>query len=142
MQELKPNADKLIRYIRTASKCQTQINEYVPNSHIADTFEEVLECLEYMRDYPEVFQCNPEDSPSLRDAITHFQDHVDVKFIYSKPTIEQIHEAYQSLRYKHDFIRNFLKLYMIHYHDEFMHLRCKRVSSVIIRKINSNQYKF
>ena len=43
------------KYIDFTLKCQTQINDYVPNRHIAEIFKEVLQACEKESMYPEIY---------------------------------------------------------------------------------------
>jgi len=48
--------DKTIRkYIKTVLKIETVIDKYVPNTHIAEVFKDVLICSEFENEYPNVY---------------------------------------------------------------------------------------
>jgi hypothetical protein len=128
--------DKTIReYIKKTLKTDTQIDEYVPNTHIADTFKDVLIYSELENEYPEVYhnvkhdpydKLGPNTTPNDYDVLDdgRFQkketysvgindilipEYFDLKRLKENPT-EEIYNTYQKLREKTDTIRNTIKL--------------------------------
>jgi hypothetical protein len=128
--------DKTIReYIKQTLKADTKINEFVPNTHIADTFKDVLIYSELENEYPEIYHnvkespydklgpnVNPNDYDVLDDG--RFQkketysvgindvlipEYFDLKRLKENP-IEEIHRTYQKIRNKYDTLRNKIKL--------------------------------
>jgi len=96
----------------------TQLNEYVPNSHIAETFEEVIDALVFELYFPKEFE---------KSGI-HFIKYAERDFqsIEGKSLEEQkevIHNAYQKLKEKDNEIRNNLQLMDIRLHDLIMPLK-------------------
>ena len=93
----------------------SNINEFVPNSHIAETFEEVIDAMVYELYFPAEFEA----------AGIYFAKYVerDFKTIEGKDEAEQleiIHEAYQKLRAKDNELRNNLKAMKIELRDLLM----------------------
>lgn len=84
---------------------KTQINEYVPNSHIIQLFEEVIDALVF-----ELFF--EEDFAQAKVSIKKFadRDFKDIENKSEKDSIRIIHTAYQKLREKDNEIRQNLKL--------------------------------
>lgn len=128
--------DKTIReYIKQTLKLDTQINQYVPNTHIADVFKDVLIYSELENEYPEVYHnvkydpydklgpnVDPNDYDKLDDG--RFQkketysvgindilipEYFDLRRLKENP-MEEIHNTYQKLREKKDTLRNTIKL--------------------------------
>ena len=139
--------DKTIREdIKQTLKADTKINEFVPNTHIADTFKDVLIYSELENEYPEVYHnvkespydklgpnVNPNDYDVLDDG--RFQkketysvgindilipEYFDLKRLKENPT-EEIHRVYQKLRDKKDTLRNTIKLGRIVIPIEYHH---------------------
>ncbi len=128
--------DKTIReYIKQTLKTDTQINEYVPNTHIAEVFKDVLIYSELEDKYPNIYHhikydpydslgsnSNPNDYNILPDGgfqkketysvgINHLliPEYFDLKRLKLNP-IEELHNTYQKLREKKDEVRNKIKL--------------------------------
>jgi hypothetical protein len=128
--------DKTIKeYIKKTLKSDTQIDKYIPNTHIAETFKDILIYSELENEYPEVYynvkhdpydtlgpNLNPNDYDILDDG--RFQkketysvgindilipEYFDLKRLKQNPT-EEIHRVYQKLREKKDKVRNTIKL--------------------------------
>lgn len=95
----------LVDYILLLKAEDEPLNDFVPNSHIVETFEEVIDAMVFELYFPEDF----------KKAGIHFIDYVERDFIpiEGKTLVEQkeiIHNAYQKLREKDNEIRNNLKL--------------------------------
>lgn len=104
----------LVDYI-LALKAENKLNEFVPNSHISETFEEVIDAMVFELYFPEEF----------KKAGLHFIKYAERYFesIEGKSQEEQttiIHNAYQKLREKDNEIRNNLKAMKIELHDLLM----------------------
>jgi len=117
-------------YIDFTLNTESQINEYVPNTHIAKVFKEVLEGCEKENMYPEIYHnitiggYDSVEDKSKFDFIggkyykkekmrISFIDHIDEYFNLDRLTkygTDEIHKTYQKLRDKYDIIRNNLKL--------------------------------
>lgn len=92
-----------------------KLNEFVPNNHIAETFEEVIDAMVFELYFPEEFE----------KAGIHFIKYAerDFKSIKGKSPEEQkeiIHNSYQRLREKDNEIRNNLKEMKIELRDLLM----------------------
>jgi hypothetical protein len=95
----------LVDYILFLKAEDEPINDFVPNSHIAETFEEVIDAMVFELYFPEDF----------KKAGIHFIEYAERDFIpiEGKTPEEQkeiIHNAYQKSREKDNEIRNNLKL--------------------------------
>ena len=127
--------DKVIRtYIKYVLKIDEKINEYVPNTHIAETFKNVLIYSELESKNEELFHnvkhdpCdsigtnNPDDYDKLEDGryvkketysvgINHLliPEYFDLKRLKTDG-VSEIRRVYQKLREKKDDIRNNIKL--------------------------------
>lgn len=127
--------DKVIRtYIKYVLKIDEKINEYVPNTHIAETFKDVLIYSELESKNGELFHNvkhdpydsigtnNPDDYDRLEDGryvkketysvgINHLliPEYFDLKRLKSDG-VSEIHRVYQKLREKKDDVRNTIKL--------------------------------
>lgn len=106
--------ENVVDYI-LALKTNNELNEFVPNSHISETFEEVIDALVFELYFPEEF----------KKAGIHFIKYAerDFKSIEGKTPEEQkeiIHDAYQKLREKDNEIRNNLKEMKIELRDLLM----------------------
>lgn len=98
-----------------------QVNEYVPNSHLVEQFEEVIDALVYELYFEADFQ----------HAGVHFLKYAtrDFPAIENLPPPEKIkiiHAAYQRLRQKDNEIRNNLKLMDIRLADLIMPIKTAR----------------
>jgi hypothetical protein len=135
----KPNdfkvIDKVIRaYIKYVLKTDEKINEHVPNTHIAETFKDVLiyseleskneDIFHNVKDHPydSIGTNNPDDYDILDDGryvkketysvgINHLliPDYFDLKRL-KNDGINEIHRTYQKLRDKRDDVRNNIML--------------------------------
>jgi hypothetical protein len=128
--------NKTIReYIKYTLNTLEQINNYVPNTHIAEGFKDVLvysECeFTYQDDYHQIKhdpldkigpKRNPNDYDILSDGRFQLKEtysigindilipkYFDIDRLKQNP-IEEIHKSYQLLRDKRDLVRNNLKL--------------------------------
>jgi hypothetical protein len=123
--------DKVIRtYIKYVLKSSEKINEYVPNTHIAETFKDILIYSELEsknegifhnvkhHPYDSIGDNNPDDYDRLDDGryvkketysvgINHLliPDYFDLKRL-KDDGINEIHRTYQRLREKRDDVRN------------------------------------
>ena len=96
-------------YIDFTLKTEEQINEYVPNTHIAETFKDTLKLMEIENLYPEEFKKIGDDQVKYF-KITSVVDIVLNDFNQTNLTPMEIERVYQLRRDKHDFIRQNLKL--------------------------------
>ncbi|HEY5590178.1 MAG TPA: N-6 DNA methylase [Paludibacter sp.] len=92
-----------------------QLNEFVPNSHIIQLFEEVIDAMVFELYFPDDF----------KKADIHFIEYVERDFIpiEGKTPVEQkeiLHNAYQKLREKDNEIRNNLKEMKLELRDLLM----------------------
>lgn len=126
-------ANRIIRkYIKVAIELP-QVNEYVPNSHIAEVFKDILVYVELESRFPSAYHnvkhdpltsLGPSSDPGLYDktpegyvlretysvgAIHLIDKYFDLKRLKDNPASE-IHEVYQRLRDKKDELRNTVKL--------------------------------
>jgi len=117
-------------YIDFTLNSDVQINEYVPNKHIAERFKEVLQACEKENMYPEIYHnitIGGYDSVGDKSKFDYidgfyynkekmkisFIDYIDDYFNLERlknKGIEEIHNTYQKLRDKKDIIRNNLML--------------------------------
>jgi hypothetical protein len=123
--------DKVIRtYIKYVLKTDEKINEFIPNTHIAETFKDVLIYSELESKNEDTFHNvkhdpydsigtnNPDDYDRLEDGryvkketysvgINHLliPEYFDLKRLKSDG-VSEIHRTYQKLREKRDIVRN------------------------------------
>jgi hypothetical protein len=120
----------IIKYIKYATDADVQINEFVPNSHIAEVFKEVLiySELESMNEYvfhnvkyppyDSIGTNNPDNYDRMEDGryvkketfsvgINHIliPEYFDLKRLKTDG-VNEIHRTYQKLREKRDIVRN------------------------------------
>lgn len=108
----------IVDYILYLNSHEKQLNEYVPNSHIAETFEEVIDAMVFELYFPEEFK--QADISFINYAERDFES------IEGKPEQEQreiIHNAYQKLQERNNEIRNNLKLMDERLHDLIMPIK-------------------
>lgn len=108
----------LVDFILFLKSNEKPLNEYVPNSHIAETFEEVIDAMVFELYFPEEFK--QADISFINYAERDFES------IEGKSEEEQreiIHNAYQKLREKDNEIRNNLKLMDDRLHDLIMPIK-------------------
>lgn len=130
------NIDKTIReYIKQTLKLATQIDKYVPNTHVAETFKDVLIYSELENENPKIFNNVKEDpydslgpnvDPNDYDITDDgrfikketysvginnllLPEYFDLKRLKENP-IDEINRTYQKLREKKDKVRNIIKL--------------------------------
>ncbi|MCW3805731.1 Eco57I restriction-modification methylase domain-containing protein [Plebeiibacterium marinum] len=104
----------IVDYILKLKKLK-QLNEFVPNSHISEIFEEVIDAMVFEVYFPEEFK------KAGISFITYAER--DFESIEGKQEEEQreiIHNAYQKLREKDNEIRNNLKAMKIELRDLLM----------------------
>ncbi len=102
-------------YILLLNRFENQINDFVPNSHIAELFEEIIDALVFELYFPEDLQ-----KYGLKFNEFAERDFVSVE---NKTESEQetiIHDIYQKLRDKNNEIRNNLKAMKIELRDLIM----------------------
>ncbi len=97
---------------------EEQINDYVPNSHIAEQFEEVIDALVYELYFEEDFR--RENIEFIKYAERDFPS---IENLEHSEKVETIHTAYQKLRQKDNEIRNNLKLMDIKLADLIMPIK-------------------
>lgn len=109
--------DKVVDNVLAVNKFSSDlaINEHVPNAHISETFEEVIDAMVFELYFPEEF----------KKAGLYFIQYAERDFesIEGKLPEEQttiIHNAYQKLREKDNEIRNNLKAMKIELRDLLM----------------------
>jgi adenine-specific DNA-methyltransferase len=94
-----------VEYLLLLNSLNSGINEYVPNSHIIETFEEVIDAMVMELFFKEDFE---------REGIEFIKyserDFKSIEGLAESEQIKVIHEAYQKLREKENEIRNNLKL--------------------------------
>ena len=107
-------------YIDLALGHEAEINEYVPNSHIAMTFKHVLEACEVESLHYQVY----------KDAGITFIDKIGLYFDENRLAndgVSEIHRTYQMLRHKDDYIRQALKLIDTRIsHECNMYYKCRK----------------
>lgn len=94
-----------ISYILTIIKHNSTINEYVPNSHIVQVFEEVIDALVYELYFGEDFK-----KVGISFMKYAERDFSSIEGKNEEEAIKIIHSAYQKLREKDNEIRQNLKL--------------------------------
>lgn len=110
--------ENLVDFIQYLKINETPINEYVPNSHIAETFEEIIDAMVFELYFPDEF----------RKAGVHFIKYAERDFqsIVEKSPEEQkeiIHSTYQLLREKDNEIRSNLHLMDVRLTDLIMPIK-------------------
>ena len=130
-------AFKLISsYIRATIKIEEPINDYVPNSHIADVFKDVLRYLELENMYPNEFHNDhiekgeswtkakgTEYHERVKKSNYHILSRIGEYFdkdLLKENGKDEIHKVYQKLRIKDDYLRNLQKLVAIELRDTIM----------------------
>jgi type I restriction-modification system DNA methylase subunit len=97
------------------------INEHVPNSHIAQLFEEVIDALVYELYFEEDFK-----NAGIEFMKYAQRDFKSIEGKSEKDAIETIEKAYQTLREKDNEIRNNLKLMDIKLADLIMPIKTSK----------------
>ena len=116
-QEIQFN--KLVDYIIVLLNKKKQINPHVPNSHLIQLFEEVIDAMVMELYFEEDF--NNAGIAFIKYAERDFKSIERLKT--EKEKIETIHQAYQTLRQKDNEIRNNLKLMDIKLADIVMPIK-------------------
>ena len=133
----------IVLYIKETLKSPLKINEYVPNTHIADTFRDVLVFLELENMYPNEFhnehtykgeiwtrEKGKQETIHTEKSNFHFlnilEDGYFNKTLLLNNKEEEIHRVYQKLRERHDPIRNNMKSVDISLRDIVMPHKSKR----------------
>jgi hypothetical protein len=98
-----------------------QVNEYVPNSHLVEQFEEVIDALVYELYFEEDFR-----RASISFLKYAARDFPPIENLSRPDKIKIIHAAYQTLRQKDGEIRNNLKLMDIRLADLIMPIKTAR----------------
>jgi hypothetical protein len=127
--------DKVIRtYIKHVLKADEKINQFIPNTHIAETFKDVLIHSELESENEDLFHNvkydpydsigtnNPDDYDRLEDGryvkketysvgINHIliPEYFNLKRLKTDG-VDEIHKTYQKLREKQDIVRNNIML--------------------------------
>jgi len=136
----------IVKYIRTTLKSKKQINEYVPNTHIAEIFREVLIYLELENMYPIIFHDEYIQKGGtiyheiIKKSNYHVLSHIDEYFnskLLKENGIKEIHKVYQKLRIKDNYLRILMKLVNLHLNEYInMHLHHRNLIAHKIRIIN------
>lgn len=116
--------DHLKRIIFYVTYCENQLNQYVPNSHIAITFCEVLEFVRYYNN-PKLRELVFDDLSVKYKTVHNFQNAFNEVFAISIINDETTHQCYQTLRGKNNIMRNLLKMGMLTHQELLMPLRVK-----------------
>ncbi len=138
----------IVSYIKQTLKSEKQINEYVPNSHIADTFKDVLIYLELEDMFPIEFhdehtcigstwssEKGEEKTINQEKSNYHILKYLETGDYFNQELLikngsEEIHRVYQKLRNKYDEIRNTMKIVNISLSDYIMvHLNNRDLKS-------------
>lgn len=98
-------------YIFVCLNSKTNINNYVPNTHIANTFDEILLFLDIEDKYKIDFINYP--------ILNLLNDYFNIDTLNNNKE-DEVHRTYQKLREKNDIIRNRLKLVKIELRDIVM----------------------
>ncbi len=97
------------------------INEYVPNSHIINKFEEVLDAMVYELYFGDEFGSKPiqfeKESGYIKFIEYAKKDYASIEGLDEIKSIERIHQSYQTLREPYNKIRNNLILIDIHFRE-------------------------
>lgn len=91
------------------------LNPHVPNSHIIETFEEVIDAMVFELYFPSEFE-----TAGIEFLKYAERDFKSINGLDSELQKEVIHDAYQKLREKNNEIRNNIKLMKIELHDLLM----------------------
>jgi hypothetical protein len=152
--------DKTIRaYIKYVLKSDEKINEFVPNTHIAEKFKNVLIYSELESNnehlfhnvkhnpYDSIGTNNPDDYDRLEDGsyvkketysvgINHLliPEYFDLKRLKTDG-IDEIHRTYQKLRDKEDVVRNNIMLGRIVLPGEYTHQPLSKSYKLKIKKV-------
>jgi hypothetical protein len=138
----------IVEYIKKTLNSEKKINEYVPNTHIAEHFKDVLIYLELENIYPNEFHIEHQTTGEqwTKEKGTEYitntvkSDYHILKWLetgeyFNKELLKQngedeIHRVYQKLRDKYDEVRNTMKIVNIHLDSYIMkHLVKKDLKS-------------
>ena len=111
----------LVDYMIAVLKSSTEINPHVPNSHIAQLFEEVIDAMVMELYFKEDFE-----KAGIAFIKYAERDFESIEGKSEKEQIEIIHRAYQKLREKDNEIRNNLKLMDIKLADIAMPIKAAK----------------
>jgi hypothetical protein len=118
----------IILYIKETLKSDKKINEYVPNTHIAEIFKDVLIYLELENMYPNEFhnehtyigeiwtkENGTEKTSHIEKSNFHILKWLETDNYFNKILLKnnkeyEIERVYQKLREKTDIIRNMMKI--------------------------------
>jgi len=142
----------IIEYIKKTLNSEKKINDYVPNTHIAEYFRDVLIYLELENMYPNEFHIEHQTTGEqwTKEKGTEYitntvkSDYHILKWLetgeyFNKELLKQngedeIHRVYQKLRDKYDEVRNTMKIVNIHLDSYIMkHLVKKDLKSHTIK---------
>jgi adenine-specific DNA-methyltransferase len=98
----------LVNHILSIKKLRKILIESIPNNHIAEDFEEVIDALVFELYFPEEFAAKGIEIEKYAQEI--FKSNEGLK---EEEQIEAIQEAYQTLREKDNLLRNQIKLMKI-----------------------------
>jgi hypothetical protein len=138
----------IIEYIKKTLNSEKKINDYVPNTHIAEYFRDVLIYLELENMYPNEFHIEHQTTGEqwTKEKGTEYitntvkSDYHILKWLetgeyFNKELLKQngedeIRRVYQKLRDKYDEVRNTMKIVNIHLDSYIMkHLVKKDLKS-------------
>ena len=138
----------IVEYIKKTLNSEKKINEYVPNTYIAEHFKDVLIYLELENIYPNEFHIEHQTTGEqwTKEKGTEYitntvkSDYHILKWLetgeyFNKELLKQngedeIHRVYQKLRNKYDEVRNTMKIVNIHLDSYIMkHLVKKDLKS-------------
>lgn len=106
---------KIVDYLILINKQESQVDEYVPNSHIANQFEEIIDAMVFEVYFKDEFQRSGIEIIQYLDK--YF---VSLNKLQTEERLLRIHEAYQSIRLKENEIRNNILLMKIELRDLLM----------------------
>lgn len=112
--------DTLVDYVKCLNQLDVnaKINEFVPNSHIIQSFEEVIDALVYELYFEEDFKKTGIEFMKYAE-----RDFESIEGKSEKEAIAIIEKAYQTLRERDNEIRNNLKLMDIKLADLIIHIK-------------------
>ena len=122
----------ILEYIKQTLNSKKQINQFVPNSHIAESFRDVLIYLELENMYPDEFhkehkvtseqwtkEKGTEYTTYTAKSDYHILQWLETDDYFNREKLsenpeDEIHRVYQKLRDKNDFVRNTMKIVNLH----------------------------
>jgi hypothetical protein len=120
VQAIFENLVDYILFLKETDEAE-QVNEYVPNSHLVEQFEEVIDALVYELYFEEDFQ--KAEIAFLKYASRDFPS---IENLNRNEKIKTIHAAYQRLSHKDGEIQTNLKLMDIRLADLIMPIKTAR----------------